>query len=71
MTYKEMQRELIIATKERNKHWKAALAEIIATAKNMAIAQQCKDNISEELIITVLRKEIKVLNEQVAFISPL
>ena len=65
MTYKEIQRELIIATKERNKHWKAALVEIISTAKNMAIAQKCKDDISESIVTDAVMKTVKMYKEQV------
>ena len=54
-----------IAMKDGDTKKKAVLASLINTIKNMAIAQKCKDNISDELIYKAIYKEAKTLKEQI------
>jgi uncharacterized protein YqeY len=65
LTIEVLQKDMMSAIKSGDALRKSALSSAISEVKKAAIDQKCKDNISEELIITVLRKEIKVLNEQI------
>lgn len=65
MTLEKMQTELINAMKSKNKTHKAVVSDIISTAKNMAIEQKCKDNISEEIVDKAILKIKKVYQEQI------
>lgn len=65
MTLQELQNEMINAMKQGNKIKKDILSSAIAAIKKVAIDQGCRDNISEELVNTVLLKEQKILQEQI------
>lgn len=53
------------ALKEQNVLTKEALSALIGNIKKAAIDKGCRDNITEELIIEVIRKEQKILKEQI------
>ena len=65
MTIKELQTEMIAAMKQGNKAKKDVISSVIAAVKKTAIDQGCRDNITEELVNTVLLKEQKILQEQI------
>lgn len=65
MTFEQIQRDHIAAMKEGLRIKKQVLADIITTAKNMAIAQKCKDDISEEIVTTAIQKCHKICLEQI------
>lgn len=65
LTIEKLQKDMMSAMKAGDVTRKAALSSAISEIKKAAIDNRCKDNITEDLIITVLRKEIKVLNEQI------
>lgn len=65
MTFKELQNEMMKAMKEKNKVRKTVIADMIACAKNMAIEQGCKDNITEEITVAAILKSKKICQEQV------
>ena len=65
MTLEEMQSELIKAMKSKNKIHKAVVSDVISTAKNIAIEQKCKDNISEEIVDKAILKIKKIYQEQI------
>lgn len=65
MTLEEMQSELIKAMKSKNKTHKAVVSDVISTAKNIAIEQKCKDNISEEIVDKAILKIKKIYQEQI------
>lgn len=65
MTFKELQNEMMKAMKEKNKVRKTVIADMIACAKNMAIEQGCKDNITDEITVAAILKSKKVCQEQI------
>lgn len=65
LTIEKLQKDMMAAMKAGDIIRKAALSSAVSEVKKAAIDKRCKDNITEELIITALRKEIKVLNEQI------
>ena len=64
MTLEILQKEMISAMKEKNKIKKQVLADIIATAKNMAIEKKQKDNVTEEIIDAAALKVNRIAQEQ-------
>lgn len=65
MTFKELQAAMISAMKEKNKVKKEVIADMVACAKNMAIAQGCKDEITEQIVTDAILKSKKVCQEQI------
>ena len=65
LTVEKLQKDMMAAMKSGDILKKAALSSAIAEIKKAAIDKKCKDNITEDLSITVLRKEIKVIDEQI------
>lgn len=65
MTYEQLQKELIQATKERFTLKKNVIANIKNLAINIAIEQKQKDNITEEIVDTALRKAQKICQQQI------
>lgn len=65
MTFKELQNEMTKAMKEKNRIRKTVIADMIACAKNMAIEQGCKDNITDEITVAAILKSKKVCQEQI------
>ena len=65
LTIEKLQKDMMTAMKSGDMLRKAALSSAIAEIKKAAIDKKCKNNITEDLIITVLRKEIKVIDEQI------
>ena len=65
MTIKELQTEMVAAMKQGNKIKKDVISSCIASIKKIAIDQGCRDDITEELVNTVLLKEQKILQEQI------
>lgn len=65
LTVETLQKDMMAAMKAGDSIRKAALSSAVSEIKKAAIDRNCRDNITEDLIITVLRKEIKVLEEQI------
>ena len=65
MTFVELQAAMISAMKERNRVKKEVIADMIACAKNMAIEQGCKDNITEEIVTAAILKSKKICQDQI------
>lgn len=65
MTFKELQNEMTKAMKEKNRIRKTVIADMIACAKNIAIEQGCKDNITEEITVAAILKSKKICQEQI------
>lgn len=65
MKFNELQKIMYEAMKEKNKIRKDTVSSIINSAKNAAIANKDKDNITEELVDNAIRKELKVIKEQI------
>jgi uncharacterized protein YqeY len=64
MTLETLQKDMISAMKTKDVDRKSVLTSAIGAVKNAAIAKQCRENISEELVNEVLLKEKKTLQEQ-------
>lgn len=60
-----LQREMVKALKEGNKFRKLTLSTLIAQVKKEAIDASCRDNIPDEMVIQVLKKEKKSLVDAV------
>lgn len=65
ITIQSVQKEMIAALKEKDTLRKDTLSSVIAAVKKVAIDKGCRDNITEDLIIECIRKEIKTLQEQI------
>lgn len=65
MTFEQLIAEMQKSMKEKNKVKKDVLADIVACAKNMAIAEGCKDNISEKIVTNAILKSKKICQEQI------
>ena len=60
-----LNKEMIAALKSGNKFRKTTLSTLIAAVKRTAIDAGCRDNITDEMVIQVLKKEKKSLVDAV------
>lgn len=65
MTFNQLQAAMMTAMKEKNRVKKNVIADMITCAKNMAIEQGCKDNITDEIVNAAILKSKKVCQEQI------
>lgn len=65
MTLETLQKEMIAAMKAKNKVRKDTISSIVSAVKKAAIDNKCKDNITEELVNTVILKEQKTMQEMI------
>lgn len=65
MTYEALHEELVKSMKDKNRVRKDIIADMITCAKNMAIEQGCKDNITEEIVTAAILKSKKICQEQI------
>ena len=65
MTLETLQKEMIAAMKAKNKVRKDTISSIVSAVKKAAIDNKCKDNITEELVNTVILKEQKIMQEMI------
>lgn len=65
MTFKELQAAMVAAMKEKNRVKKEVIADMVACAKNMAIEQGCKDNITDEIVAAAILKSKKMCQDQI------
>lgn len=65
MTIKELQTAMIAAMKAREKARKDTISGLIAAVKKTAIDEGCRDDIPEEMVDSVILKELKTAKEQV------
>ena len=65
MTLEVLNREMVVAMKERNKLKKDTISSLISAVKKAAIDGKCKDNITEELVDKVILKEKKTVQEMI------
>lgn len=59
-----LQKDMFNAMKEHHIVKKEALSSVIALVKRTAIDKGCRDNISEDMIVDCIRKELKIIQEQ-------
>lgn len=65
MTLETLQKEMVIAMKNKDKNRKDTLSSLIGAIKKVAIDRKCKDNITEELVNEVILKEKKTVQEMI------
>ena len=65
MTLETLQKEMIAAMKAKNKVRKDTISSIVSAVKKAAIDNKCKDNITEELVNTIILKEQKTMQEMI------
>ena len=65
MAFAELQAAMVSAMKERNRVKKEVIADMITCAKNMAIEQGCKDNITDEIVAAAILKSKKMCQDQI------
>lgn len=70
MTIKELQTAMIAAMKAKEKARKDTISSLIAAVKKTAIDAGCRDDIPEEMVDSVILKELKTANEQVDTCPP-
>ena len=70
MTFEELQTMMYDAWKKGEKDKKEALASVINTAKNVAIAENKKNDITEDIVMYSIKKELKTAKEQVETCPP-
>lgn len=65
MTLEVLQKEMIVALKAGDKLRKEVVAGLVDAVKKAGIDKQCRDNIPESLVNTVLQKEQKTMQEMI------
>ena len=65
MTLETLQKEMIVAMKNKDKERKDVLSSLIGAVKKAAIDQKCKENITEKLVDEVILKEKKTVQEMI------
>lgn len=65
MTLEILQKEMITALKAGDKLRKEVVAGLVDAVKKAGIDRQCRDNIPESLVNTVLQKEQKTMQEMI------
>jgi len=63
MTFEALHQELVKSMKDKNRVRKNIIADMITCAKNMAIEQGCKDDITEEIVNAAILKSKKICQE--------
>ena len=65
MILEQLKADKIKAMKMHDEAAKSALTSVLGAVTNAAIAQGCKDNITDELVNAVLLKEKKTMQEMI------
>lgn len=65
MTYEQIQKELVIAMKEKNRVKKSVLADVKTTALNIAIEEKHKENVTEDNVLAAMKKYQKACQQQI------
>ena len=65
MTFEQVQKELIQAMKNKDTVRKSVLGDIKTTALNIAIEEKHKENVTEENVLTAIKKYQKVCQAQI------
>lgn len=65
MTLEKLQKDMIAAMKARDKERKDSIASLVSAVKKVGIDNGCRDNIPEDIVDSVILKEIKSVKEQI------
>ena len=65
MNIETLQKEMITAMKNKDKIRKDTISSLVSAVKKAAIDNKCKDDITEKLVVQVLLKEEKTMQEMI------
>ena len=65
MTLEKLQKDMIAAMKARDKERKDSISSLVLAVKKVGIDNGCRDNIPEDIVDSVILKEIKSVKEQI------
>lgn len=65
MTLEVLQKDMIAAMKARDKERKDSISSLVSAVKKVGIDNGCRDNIPENIVDSVILKEIKSVKEQI------
>ena len=65
MTLEKLQKDMISAMKARDKERKDSISSLVSAVKKVGIDNGCRDNIPEDIVDSVILKEIKSVKEQI------
>lgn len=65
MTLEVLQKDMIAAMKARGKERKDSISSLVSAVKKVGIDNGCRDNIPEDIVDSVILKEIKSVKEQI------
>lgn len=65
MTLEVLQKDMIAAMKARDKERKDSISSLVSAVKKGGIDNGCRDNIPEDIVDSVILKEIKSVKEQI------
>ena len=65
MTLEKLQKDMIAAMKARDKERKDSISSLVSAVKKVGIDNGCRDNIPEDIVDSVILKEIKSGKEQI------
>lgn len=65
MKLEQLQKDMVAAMKAKDKVRKEAISSMIAAVKKAAIDKGCRDNIPEDMVDSVILKELKTAKEQI------
>ena len=65
MTLEILQKEMIMAMKNKDKERKDTISSLVQAVKKFGIDNMCKDNITEEQVNAVILKEKKTIQEMI------
>lgn len=64
MQLEQLQKDMVVAMKARDKVRKDSISALISAVKKVAIDEGCREDIKEELVDRVILKELKTIKEQ-------
>ena len=65
MTLEVLQKDMIAAMKARDKERKDSISSLVSAVKKVGIDNGCRDNIPEDIVDSVILKEIKSVKVQI------
>lgn len=65
MTFENLKADLVTAMKNKDKNRKETLSMLIGDIKNVAIDKGCRDNITDDIVDSVILKSLKTAKEQI------